>query len=93
VSVNFDHEDKPAEQNVKNSLCEFKTLIPSRCEAATEMARRRGSLTGKLLMKTYGVINVASAAFKVGDSDGYMTGPLVGEAGEVVSVHMIPEVA
>jgi hypothetical protein len=44
-------------------------------------------------MKTYGVINVASAAFKVGDSDGYMTGPLVGEAGEVVSVHMIPEVA
>ena len=40
-------------------------------------------------MKTYGVITVAPAAITMGDSDRYMTGPLMANAGEVVGLPVV----
>lgn len=79
---------------------EFNQFIASLNQAASEMARRRseqldaglstGPNTGSIAV---GAINVASAAFKLSASDGYVLGALAGDTGEVVGIRMRPDVA
>jgi hypothetical protein len=75
---------------------EFNQFIASLSQAASEMARRRsehldaGTNAGPI---SVGAINVASAAFKLSASDGYVLGALAGDTGEVVGIRMCPDVA
>lgn len=74
---------------------EFSQFIASLNQAASEMARRRSEQldaephTGPIAV---GAINVASAAFKLSASDGYVLGALAGDTGEVVGIRMRPDV-
>ena len=75
---------------------EFNQFIASLSQAASEMARRRSAHldarqnTGPIAV---GALNVASAAFKLSVSDGYVLGALAGDTGEVVGIRMCPDVA
>ena len=71
---------------------EFNQFIASLSQAASEMARRRSEHlnAGPIAV---GAINVASAAFKLSVSDGYVLGALAGDAGKVVGIRMCPDVA
>jgi hypothetical protein len=71
---------------------EFNQFIASLSQAASEMARRRSERpnAGPIAV---GAINVASAAFKLSVSDGYLLGALAGDTGEVVGIRMCPDVA
>jgi hypothetical protein len=71
---------------------EFNQFIASLNQAAGEMARRRSEhLDGGPM--SLGAINVASAAFKLSTSDGYLLGALAGDTGEVVGLRMRPDIA
>jgi hypothetical protein len=76
---------------------EFTAFISSLCEAATEMAKRRGTETEEAPEQAHTVqcrpIDVSSSAFQVHPGDGSIMGALVSNAGEVVGVRMRPEVA
>jgi hypothetical protein len=71
---------------------EFNQFIASLNQAASEMARRRSEHLDAG-PTTLGAINVASAAFKLSASDGYVLGALAGDTGEVVGIRMCPDVA
>ena len=70
---------------------EFVQFIASLRQAAGMMARRRSEQFDAEVAAP-ATINVASAAFKFCDSDGYVVGTLAGNAGEMVDIRMCPDV-
>jgi hypothetical protein len=73
------------------SFSEFAAFVSNLSNAAQEMARRQALIHQQA--DPCGVMNVASGAFRLDATDGYVTGALVSQAGDVVGVRMQADIA